>query len=84
MSQIFGREFYTVIPHDFGFKKMRESSPSLLQSHIALIWTNNWTTTKFMMAGEFVIDTPQKLKSKLEMVTLLSRFHYLDLPKMIK
>ncbi|XP_021839258.2 poly [ADP-ribose] polymerase 2 isoform X2 [Spinacia oleracea] len=37
-------EFYTVIPHDFGFKKMRE----------------------------FVIDTPQKLKSKLEMVEALS------------
>ncbi|XP_030543276.1 poly [ADP-ribose] polymerase 2 isoform X2 [Rhodamnia argentea] len=36
-------EFYTVIPHDFGFKKMRE----------------------------FVIDTPQKLKSKLEMVEAL-------------
>ncbi|KVH87886.1 Poly(ADP-ribose) polymerase, regulatory domain-containing protein [Cynara cardunculus var. scolymus] len=38
------REFYTVIPHDFGFKKMRE----------------------------FVIDTPQKLKRKLEMVPSLS------------
>ncbi|XP_047308044.1 poly [ADP-ribose] polymerase 2-like [Impatiens glandulifera] len=36
-------EFYTVIPHDFGFKKMRD----------------------------FVIDTPQKLKSKLEMVEAL-------------
>lgn len=36
-------EFYTVVPHDFGFKKMRE----------------------------FVIDTPQKLKSKLEMVEAL-------------
>uniref|UniRef100_A0A803M9J2 Poly [ADP-ribose] polymerase n=1 Tax=Chenopodium quinoa TaxID=63459 RepID=A0A803M9J2_CHEQI len=36
-------EFYTVIPHDFGFKKMRE----------------------------FVIDTPQKLKNKLEMVEAL-------------
>ncbi|KAK1428165.1 hypothetical protein QVD17_16993 [Tagetes erecta] len=36
-------EFYTVIPHDFGFKKMRE----------------------------FVIDTPQKLKRKLEMVEAL-------------
>ncbi|KAF9669320.1 hypothetical protein SADUNF_Sadunf14G0095300 [Salix dunnii] len=36
-------EFYTVIPHDFGFKKMRE----------------------------FVIDTPQKLKFKLEMVEAL-------------
>ncbi|XP_021906919.1 poly [ADP-ribose] polymerase 2 isoform X2 [Carica papaya] len=36
-------EFYTVIPHDFGFKKMRE----------------------------FVIDTPQKLKCKLEMVEAL-------------
>ncbi|KAF6173586.1 hypothetical protein GIB67_022945 [Kingdonia uniflora] len=34
-------EFYTVIPHDFGFKKMRE----------------------------FVIDTPNKLKCKLEMVS---------------
>ncbi|KAK2403593.1 poly(ADP-ribose) polymerase [Trifolium repens] len=33
------REFYTVSPHDIGFKKMRE----------------------------FVIDTPQKLKRKLEM-----------------
>ncbi|KAL9435647.1 hypothetical protein AB3S75_021841 [Citrus x aurantiifolia] len=36
-------EFYTVIPHDFGFKKMRD----------------------------FVIDTPQKLKLKLEMVEAL-------------
>ncbi|KAH7678691.1 poly [ADP-ribose] polymerase protein [Dioscorea alata] len=36
-------EFYTVIPHDFGFKKMRE----------------------------FVIDTPSKLKGKLEMVAAL-------------
>ncbi|KAI3966922.1 hypothetical protein MKX01_021508 [Papaver californicum] len=35
--------FYTVIPHDFGFKKMRE----------------------------FIIDTPQKLKSKIEMVEAL-------------
>ncbi|KAK1621305.1 hypothetical protein QYE76_026822 [Lolium multiflorum] len=32
-------EFYTIIPHDFGFKKMRE----------------------------FIIDTPEKLKAKLEM-----------------
>ncbi|XP_039012015.1 poly [ADP-ribose] polymerase 2-like [Hibiscus syriacus] len=36
-------EFYTVIPHDFGFRKM----------------------------SEFVIDTPQKLKKKLEMVEAL-------------
>ncbi|KAI4962938.1 hypothetical protein ZWY2020_020617 [Hordeum vulgare] len=36
-------EFYTVIPHDFGFKKMRE----------------------------FIIDTPEKLKAKLEMVEAL-------------
>ncbi|KAG9443824.1 hypothetical protein H6P81_015164 [Aristolochia fimbriata] len=36
-------EFYTVIPHDFGFKKMRE----------------------------FVIDTPSKLKHKLQMVEAL-------------
>ncbi|KAI5680455.1 hypothetical protein M9H77_01682 [Catharanthus roseus] len=36
-------EFYTVIPHDFGYRKMRE----------------------------FVIDTPQKLKCKLEMVEAL-------------
>ncbi|BBH10454.1 Poly [ADP-ribose] polymerase 2 [Prunus dulcis] len=36
-------EFYTVIPHDFGFKKM----------------------------SNFVIDTPQKLKQKLEMVEAL-------------
>lgn len=36
-------EFYTVIPHDFGFRKMRD----------------------------FVIDTPQKLKKKLEMVEAL-------------
>ncbi|KAL6271855.1 hypothetical protein ACE6H2_028766 [Prunus campanulata] len=36
-------EFYTVIPHDFGFKKM----------------------------SNFVIDTPQKLKRKLEMVEAL-------------
>lgn len=36
-------EFYTVVPHDFGFKKMRE----------------------------FTIDTPQKLKQKLEMVEAL-------------
>ncbi|TVU20949.1 hypothetical protein EJB05_30555 [Eragrostis curvula] len=37
------QEFYTVIPHDFGFRKMRE----------------------------FIIDTPQKLKAKLEMVEAL-------------
>ncbi|XP_006365384.1 poly [ADP-ribose] polymerase 2-like isoform X4 [Solanum tuberosum] len=37
-------QFYTVIPHDFGFKKM----------------------------CEFVIDTPQKLKSKIEMVEALA------------
>ncbi|WOL12197.1 hypothetical protein Cni_G20962 [Canna indica] len=37
-------EFYTVIPHDFGFRKMRE----------------------------FIIDTPLKLKSKLEMVESLA------------
>ncbi|XP_058200104.1 poly [ADP-ribose] polymerase 2 [Rhododendron vialii] len=42
LEQLSG-EFYTVIPHDFGFKKMRE----------------------------FVIDSPQKLKSKLEMVEAL-------------
>uniref|UniRef100_A0ACD5Y7R3 Uncharacterized protein n=1 Tax=Avena sativa TaxID=4498 RepID=A0ACD5Y7R3_AVESA len=42
LEQLTG-EFYTVIPHDFGFKKMRE----------------------------YVIDTPQKLKAKLEMVEAL-------------
>ncbi|XP_038681240.1 poly [ADP-ribose] polymerase 2-A isoform X2 [Tripterygium wilfordii] len=42
LEQLSG-EFYTVIPHDFGFKKMRD----------------------------FVIDTPQKLKAKLEMVEAL-------------
>ncbi|CAL0316465.1 unnamed protein product [Lupinus luteus] len=42
LEQLSG-EFYTVIPHDFGFKKM----------------------------CEFVIDTPQKLKHKLEMVEAL-------------
>lgn len=42
LEQLSG-EFYTVIPHDFGYRKMRE----------------------------FVIDTPQKLKSKLEMVEAL-------------
>ncbi|KAF8392577.1 hypothetical protein HHK36_022922 [Tetracentron sinense] len=42
LEQLSG-EFYTVIPHDFGFKKMRE----------------------------FVIDTPYKLKNKLEMVEAL-------------
>ncbi|KAK7269676.1 hypothetical protein RIF29_22410 [Crotalaria pallida] len=42
LAQLSG-EFYTVIPHDFGFKKM----------------------------CEFVIDTPQKLKHKLEMVEAL-------------
>ncbi|KAJ1283807.1 hypothetical protein BS78_03G155000 [Paspalum vaginatum] len=43
LEQLTG-EFYTVIPHDFGFKKMRE----------------------------FIIDTPQKLKAKLEMVEALA------------
>lgn len=43
LQQLSG-EFYTVIPHDFGFRKMRD----------------------------FVIDTPQKLKAKLEMVEALS------------
>ncbi|KAJ1687692.1 hypothetical protein LUZ63_019082 [Rhynchospora breviuscula] len=42
LEQLSG-EFYTVIPHDFGFKKM----------------------------SEFVIDTPQKLKAKLELVEAL-------------
>ncbi|KAL3531481.1 hypothetical protein ACH5RR_010803 [Cinchona calisaya] len=42
LEQLSG-EFYTVIPHDFGYRKMRE----------------------------FIIDTPQKLKSKLEMVEAL-------------
>ncbi|KAL5859136.1 hypothetical protein ACOSQ3_000435 [Xanthoceras sorbifolium] len=42
LEQLSG-EFYTAIPHDFGFKKMRD----------------------------FVIDSPQKLKLKLEMVEAL-------------
>ncbi|KAJ4750030.1 Poly [ADP-ribose] polymerase [Rhynchospora pubera] len=42
LEQLSG-EFYTVIPHDFGFKKM----------------------------SEFVIDTPQKLKEKLDLVEAL-------------
>ncbi|KAG2597494.1 poly [ADP-ribose] polymerase 2-like isoform X3 [Panicum virgatum] len=42
LEQLTG-EFYTVIPHDFGFRKMRE----------------------------FIIDSPQKLKAKLEMVEAL-------------
>ncbi|GMH03906.1 hypothetical protein Nepgr_005745 [Nepenthes gracilis] len=42
LEQLSG-EFYTAIPHDFGFRKM----------------------------CEFVIDTPQKLKSKIEMVEAL-------------
>ncbi|KAM0878796.1 hypothetical protein ACQ4PT_034651 [Festuca glaucescens] len=42
LEQLTG-EFYTVIPHDFGFKKMRE----------------------------YVIDTPKKLKAKVEMVEAL-------------
>ncbi|XP_042478421.1 poly [ADP-ribose] polymerase 2 [Macadamia integrifolia] len=41
--ELLSGEFYTVIPHDFGFKKM----------------------------SEFVINTPQKLKQKLEMVEAL-------------
>ncbi|XP_039685759.1 poly [ADP-ribose] polymerase 2 isoform X3 [Medicago truncatula] len=43
LEQLSG-EFYTIIPHDFGFKNMRE----------------------------FVIDTPQKLIHKLEMVEALA------------
>ncbi|CAO2202888.1 unnamed protein product [Urochloa humidicola] len=42
LEQLTG-EFYTVIPHDFGFRKI----------------------------SEFIIDTPQKLKAKLEMVEAL-------------
>ncbi|RRT82811.1 hypothetical protein B296_00003541, partial [Ensete ventricosum] len=42
-------EFYTVIPHDFGFRKMRMFHFSRL-------------------VCEFVIDSPSKLKRKLEMV----------------
>ncbi|KAJ4768136.1 Poly [ADP-ribose] polymerase [Rhynchospora pubera] len=42
LEQLSG-EFYTVIPHDFGFKKM----------------------------SEFVIDSPQKLKEKLDLVEAL-------------
>ncbi|XP_009144575.1 poly [ADP-ribose] polymerase 2 [Brassica rapa] len=41
-------EFYTVIPHDFGFKKM----------------------------CQFVIDTPQKLKQKIEMVEALGEIEF--------
>uniref|UniRef100_A0A0D3ASC2 Poly [ADP-ribose] polymerase n=1 Tax=Brassica oleracea var. oleracea TaxID=109376 RepID=A0A0D3ASC2_BRAOL len=41
-------EFYTVIPHDFGFKKM----------------------------SQFVIDTPQKLKQKIEMVEALGEIEF--------
>ncbi|MBA0831950.1 hypothetical protein Goarm_016375, partial [Gossypium armourianum] len=62
-------EFYTVIPHDFGFRKMRESSSS---SPPLTIPNNNITTdTELYVAGDFVIDTPQKLKKKLEMVEAL-------------
>ncbi|CAH9054994.1 unnamed protein product [Cuscuta europaea] len=43
MLENLSSEFYTVIPHDFGYKKMRD----------------------------FTIDTPQKLKRKLEMVESL-------------
>ncbi|KAF0912017.1 hypothetical protein E2562_012823 [Oryza meyeriana var. granulata] len=42
LEQLTG-EFYSVIPHDFGFKKM----------------------------SEFIIDTPEKLKAKLEMIEAL-------------
>lgn len=40
IANVSGREFYTVIPHDFGFKKMRELPPPS-QSHNALIWIDN-------------------------------------------
>ncbi|THU50464.1 hypothetical protein C4D60_Mb06t20490 [Musa balbisiana] len=46
-------EFYTVIPHDFGFRKMRMFHFSSL-------------------VCEFVIDSPSKLKRKLEMVESLA------------
>ncbi|PPS00040.1 hypothetical protein GOBAR_AA20633 [Gossypium barbadense] len=62
-------EFYTVIPHDFGFRKMRESSSS---SPPLTIPNNNITTdAELYVAGDFVIDKPQKLKKKLEMVEAL-------------
>ncbi|XP_028781929.1 poly [ADP-ribose] polymerase 2-like [Neltuma alba] len=51
LEQLSG-EFYTVIPHDVGFKKMRE----------------------------FVIDTPQKLKRKLEMVEALGQIEVATKP----
>lgn len=55
-----------MIPHDFGFRKMRESSSS---SPPLTIPNNSITTdTELYVTGDFVIDTPQKLKKKLEMV----------------
>ncbi|KAK6941001.1 SAP domain [Dillenia turbinata] len=74
LEQLSG-EFYTVIPHDFGFKKMREFLSSLSQSQFHVHketqffnYTNIYLCTDIC---EFVIDTPQKLKSKLEMVEAL-------------
>ncbi|KAK9035568.1 hypothetical protein V6N11_077606 [Hibiscus sabdariffa] len=62
-------EFYTVIPHDFGFRKMRESSSP--RPSVAIPNNNITTDMELSVAGDFVIDTPQKLKKKLEMVEAL-------------
>ncbi|KAG8389499.1 hypothetical protein BUALT_Bualt02G0235800 [Buddleja alternifolia] len=63
LSQLSG-EFYTVVPHDFGFKNTGKYS--LLFSHDPRV-----ATSMFDASGLFIIDTPQKLKGKLEMVEAL-------------
>ncbi|KAE8681628.1 Poly polymerase 2 [Hibiscus syriacus] len=59
-------EFYTVIPHDFGFRKMCVSSSS--PPSLAIPNNNITTDMELSVAGDFLIDTPQKLKKKLEMM----------------
>ncbi|KAK1354221.1 Poly [ADP-ribose] polymerase [Heracleum sosnowskyi] len=60
LEQLSG-EFYTVIPHDFGFKKMPEF----------LLLSLLYEFLSHVLFSEFVIDSPQKLKRKLEMVEAL-------------
>ncbi|PWA92131.1 Poly [Artemisia annua] len=99
LEQLSG-EFYTIIPHDFGFKKMREfviDTPQKLKRKLEMgyevlkrvadvigqhdrkkleqlsgeFYTIIPHDFGFKKMREFVIDTPQKLKRKLEMVEAL-------------
>ncbi|KAJ9543118.1 hypothetical protein OSB04_022825 [Centaurea solstitialis] len=78
LEQLSG-EFYTVIPHDFGFRKMRKclcislTFGTLLNLYLRIcgFMESFVNLIVYTSTGEFVIDTPQKLKRKLEMVEAL-------------